>query len=91
MRADRRDLNEAEYVSLWHSLGYVWVPMKPGQGFDGLLITPREIMIVEVKNPDHKWKLTKCERDVKEEVERLGQTYHIVEHLEDAEYLAGII
>ena len=91
MRADRRDNNEAEFVGLWHSLGYVWIPMKPGQGFDGLLITPREIMIVEIKNSEHAWKLTRKEQAMKAEVERLGHKYHICDDIEYARYLAGVI
>ena len=91
MRADRRDNNEAEYLELWKGLGYVWVAMKPGQGFDGLLVTPTGIHIVEIKNGNYKWKLTDCERKVKEQVEHMGQEYHIIDCLEDAKYLAGAI
>ena len=89
--ADRRDNNEAEYVEMWKALGYEWIPMKPGQGFDGLLITPLDIYVVEVKNGQRKWKLTACERRTKEAIERLGQEYHIVDCLEDAKYLAGVV
>ena len=91
MRADRRDNNEAEYLELWKGLGYVWLKAVPGLGFDGILVTPNEIMIVEIKNGSYKWKLTDCERKVKEQVEHVGQTYHIIDCLEDAKYIAGII
>ena len=91
MRAGRRDANEAEFVQLWKGLGYTWIPMKPGQGFDGLLITRLDIHVVEVKNPAKKWKLTGCESKTKESIERLGQSYDIVETMQDAEYLAGVI
>jgi len=90
-RADRRDENEREYVDLWRGLGYLWIPAKPGQGYDGILVTPIDIFIVEVKNGARKWKLTESEQRVKDEVERLGHEYCIVEDLEDAEILAGVI
>ena len=58
--------------------------MKPGQGFDGLLITPHAIHIVEIKNGKRKWSLTDCEQQTKERIEALGQSYDIVENLDDA-------
>ena len=91
MKADRRDANEPEFVQLWQALGYTWIAMKPGQGFDGLLVTPLDIYVIEVKNPARKWKLTDCERKTKEAIERNGQEYHIIETLEDAKYIAGVI
>jgi len=91
MRADRRDINERKIVDFWKALGYEWIAAKPGQGFDGLLVTRLDVHIVEIKNPQRKWKLTDCERECKEAVERLGQQYHIVETMEDAEILAGVM
>ena len=91
MKADRRDENEAEYVTLWKGLGYTWIPMKPGQGFDGLLVTPLGVHIVEIKNGERRWKLTACERKTKEAIEALGQRYYIVDCWEDAKYVAGVV
>jgi len=91
MRADRRDINERKIVEYWRALGNEWIPAKPGQGYDGLLITRLDVHIVEIKNPQRKWKLTDCEKRTKEIVERLGQKYNIVETMEDAEYMAGVI
>lgn len=91
MKADRRDANEAEYVELWTGLGYEWIPMKPGQGFDGLLVTPLDIYVVEVKNGERKWELTDCERKTKKRIENLGQEYHICDSLSYAKFLAGVI
>ena len=91
MRADRRDNNEAEYVALWHSLGYVWIPWKPGMGADGLLIRPGYIYVVEIKNGDRNWKLTKSEQRLKDDMERIGMQYHICDNYEYAKYLAGVI
>ena len=91
MKADRRDINERKLVDFWKALGFAWIPAKPGQGFDGLLITRLDIHVVEIKNPQRKWKLTDCERKCKEAIERLGQSYNIVETMQDAEDLAGVI
>ena len=91
MKADRRDSNEPEYVALWKSLGYVWIPWKPGMGADGLLVRPGHMYVVEIKNPDHAWKLTKSEKRLKAELERVGETYHICDSYEYAKYLAGVI
>jgi hypothetical protein len=65
--------------------------MKPGQGFDGLLITPLGIYIVEIKNGTYKWKFTASEQRLKNEVERLGHKYHVVQSASDARYIAGIV
>jgi len=86
-----RDANEPELVKFWKQLGYKWIPMRAGQGFDGLLITPLNIYIVEIKNPAKKWKLEDNEKKLKEDVEYFGHEYHIIETMQDAEYLAGVI
>jgi len=91
MKADRRDKNEARIVNVWRGLGYTWIPMKPGQGFDGLLITPHAIHVVEVKNGKRSWTLTDCEARTKERIEALGQSYDIVESLDDALALVGAL
>ena len=91
MKADRRDNNEKEIVQFWQALGYAWIAAKPGQGFDGLLVTPLDIYVIEIKNPRRNWKFTECEQRTKDMIEALGQEYHVVEDMHDAEYLAGVI
>lgn len=86
---NKRDLNEAKIIEIWCGLGYTWLQMKPGQGFDGLLVTPQGMYIVEIKNPDEYWELTDSEKKLAESIEIMGQTYHIIESTEDALKLIG--
>lgn len=63
--------------------------MDRNAGFDGVLISPfTGVHIVEVKNPDRKWKLTDAENKTKEEVEARGASYNIIETVEQAVKLA---
>ena len=90
MRADKRDNNEHEIMAVFHSVGWASIKMKPGQGCDYVVISPRGIMIVEIKNPEYAWKLTKSEAALRDECERLGETYHVLEYADDALELLGI-
>jgi hypothetical protein len=90
MYANKRDANEAAIVSFWRQMGCIWIPMKPGQGFDGLLIDRTGMYIVEIKNPEAAWKLTSDELELSLIVEGLGGKYHIVETLESAAKLIGL-
>lgn len=77
---DKRDANEKALVDLWRGLHCHWIPMDRNAGFDGVLISPfTGVHIVEVKNPDAKWKLTENEQKTKAEVEARGATYNIIE------------
>jgi hypothetical protein len=87
--ANRRDLNEPEIVATWEACGYYWLPMKPGQGFDGLLFTPHNIYVIEIKNPATLWTFTEAERAFAERIGALGHTYHVVESVDDALKLVG--
>jgi hypothetical protein len=91
MRANRRDANEAEIVEFWRRMGCVWIPMKPGQGFDGLLIDRRGIIrIVEIKNFALGWSITPAEEKLSNEIEARGAKYYIVESLKAAATLIGL-
>ena len=90
MRADRRDANEREIVAFWRSVGCVWIPMHPGQGFDGLLVARNGVHIVEIKNGEKPWKVTQAEEDLSRQVYFIGQEYHIIETLEAAAHLIGL-
>lgn len=90
MRADRRDANEAELVAFWRQMGCVWIPMHPGQGFDGLLVDRSGLYIVEIKNPKTGVHLTKCERDLRDAVENIGGTYYVISTLQLAAALIGL-
>jgi len=86
---DKRDANEKNLVNLWRGLHCHWIEMDRYAGFDGVLISPfTGVHIVEVKNPDMKWKLTENEMKVRAEVEARGATYNIIEIDEQAIKLA---
>ncbi len=87
--ADQRDKNEAEYVELWRKAGCLWIKLHPGDGCDGILVSPQTgIHIVEVKNPEgFGTSLTTTELKMKLEVESRGATYNVVTTLEEAQKL----
>lgn len=86
---DKRDANEKELVKVWRQLHCAWIQMDRNAGFDGILISPfTGIHIVEVKNPDRKWKLTEAEKETKQEVEARGAIYNIIETVDQAVQLA---
>jgi len=85
----RRDKSEHEIVTLWRSIGAVWIPMGPDAGFDGLLIYRGQAYIVEVKTPGA-WSLTANEQTVRDRVEAQGVQYHIVLTVQDAGRLIGL-
>jgi hypothetical protein len=88
--ASRRDKNEKELVDFWRSAGCIWIPLQPGQGADGILIGITGTFIVEVKNPEYMWELTKEESMLKIQMEQCGQSYNIVQTLGDAARLIGL-
>ena len=83
-RANRRDRNEAELVSFWNRLDCVWIPQEPGAGFDGILIAPNGVHIVEVKNAAYAWELTHDESLMKIRIQEAGQEYRVIQTLEEA-------
>jgi hypothetical protein len=87
--ADKRDTNEKELVKAWRQLHCYWIQMSRDAGFDGILLSPiTGTHIVEVKNPERKWKLTDAEKKTKAEVEARGVPYRIIETVEQAVKLA---
>jgi hypothetical protein len=90
MRANKRDANEKEIVEFWRACGYIWIPMVPGQGFDGLLIHHGKPCIVEIKNPETDWHLTPDEYELSQRICAQGGEYHIVECLDGAAHLVGL-
>ena len=87
---NRRDANEAEIVVFWRQIGCIWIPMKPGQGFDGLLIDRSGMYIVEIKNPEVSWNLTDDESSLAHAVEELGGEYNVIQTLKEAAELIGL-
>ena len=90
MRAAKRDRNEKPIIDYWKSCGCIWIPMQPGQGFDGLLIDSTGLYIVEIKNAEYKWQLTTDEAQLKAEVESMGQKYYVIQSLDEAAKLIGM-
>jgi hypothetical protein len=84
-RSNRRDANEKELLEFWRAAGCYWIPMQPGQGFDGLLIAQNGVHIIEVKNPAKKWKLTEEEKELQDKLMSLLVVYNIVQNMQDAE------
>ena len=64
--------------------------MKPGQGFDGLLIDRTGMYIVEIKNLEGVCHFTDCELALKYEIESLGGTYWAIMNLKQAAELIGL-
>ena len=79
---DKRDTNEKDLCELILELGGSYTKMHANGGFD-LVVVLNGVHIVEVKNPEYKWKLTADELKKKEEVERSGGVYNIVQRDED--------
>jgi hypothetical protein len=86
MRADKRDKNEHDILAFFKAAGCVWVAMKPGQGFDGLLLHRGHLHIVEVKS-GKRWKLTDCEAKMQGDAMIQGVDYHVITSVEDAQRL----
>lgn len=87
---DKRDANEKEIVNFWRSCGCIWIQQDRHAGFDGILICDGVISIVEIKNPSRRWMLTEAEAAQRDEIERCGCRYRIVENLEQAAGLIGM-
>ena len=90
--ADKRDANEGEIIELLRYMGCIVIQMDRHAGFDLVVVTPADgkVHIVEVKNPERKWKLTPAEKTKKEQVEAAGGKYEIVETLADAQRLNNL-
>lgn len=86
---NKRDTNERELVELWERFGCHWIAMPAGAGFDGVLLAPNGIHVVEVKNPSYRWKFTPDERIMQDVVENAGHAYNVIETDEQALALIG--
>ena len=80
---NKRDANEREIITVAKHAGAHVIQMDKNAGFDLLVVHPKGVFIVEVKNPDLKWKFTQAEEAQMRRVERAGQEYHVVELAED--------
>jgi hypothetical protein len=87
---NKRDKNEPEIVKFWRSCGAEWIPMQPGQGFDGLLIDVSGLYIVEIKNSKYAWELTEAESLLSQKVQKMGSEYHVIQSIQDAARLIGL-
>ena len=88
MLKQRRDGNEPLIVAALERCGAYVGRMDKSAGFDLLVVSPRGVCLVEVKDPAQRWKLTPNEAAVKAEVELSGGAYFIVETPEEAVGLA---
>lgn len=96
MTRKRKDANHRDIVEALEKSGVHCIDMTgdPAIGFDLLLIYRSHKEIVEVKDgdkPESARRLTDGETNRKTEVERRGVPYRIVESVDDALRLMGII
>ena len=91
MRAGKRDENEREIITTATHAGARVIQMSETAGFDLLVVHPSGNHIVEVKMPGRKDKLTPAERAQKNNVERAGQVYNIVEDALDMLNVLGML
>ncbi len=90
-RQNNRDRNEAALIELWRAFGCFVSQMDRMKGYDLIVICPRTgTHLVEVKNPERKWTLTKDEARIKAEVESAGGVYNIIETEQQARELVGL-
>lgn len=80
---NKRDANEREIIAVAKHAGAHVIQMDKNAGFDLLVVHPKGVFIVEVKNPDLKWKFTQAEEAQMRRVERAGQVYNVVEIADD--------
>ena len=90
MTADKRDANEREIITVARHAGAHVIQMDKNAGFDLLVIHRSGVHIVEVKNPEYKWKFTPAEEAQMRRVEKAGQTYNVVEIAEDMLEVLGM-
>ncbi len=85
---DRRDKNEWKLIRKMQSLEYAgpgercslsFIKLRPGQGCDLVVSTPRWTEHVEIKNPDERWELTPDEERLKGELESIGRRLWVLE------------
>jgi len=79
MQRYRKDLNESAIVETAEHLGASCIKMEGSAGFDRLVICPRGVFVVEIKNPAEAWRLTANELKTRANIEAAGGAYYIVE------------
>ena len=87
MKAAKRDDNEKEIVEYLRAAGARVQFMDKDAGFDLLVTYHGKHLVVEVKNPLRKWKLTDAEKETQEQMEDKGASYFIIETLDDAHWI----
>jgi Holliday junction resolvase-like predicted endonuclease len=90
MIEQKRDANEREIITVARHAGAHVIQMDKSAGFDLLVVHRSGVHIVEVKNPERKWKLTPAEEAQARRVDRTGQTYNVVECAEDMLEVLGM-
>lgn len=79
--ADRRDANEADLIRIARQCGAFVLQMKPGQGFDALILFRGKVFIVEFKDgkkPPSARQLTDDEVTMQQMCHSRGVTYNII-------------
>ena len=96
MRANRIDANQPEIVAALRRAGAEWIPTSgdPKIGFDGLIAFRGELHVAEIKDgskPPSERQLTDCEAKRKEQLEYKNVAYNVLESVDDALRLIGVI
>jgi peptide methionine sulfoxide reductase MsrA len=89
MEHPKPDANKKEIVEVIKIMGCIWIDQDKYAGLDGFLVASNGIHAVEIKNPAYRWELTDREKRCREEIERLGQKYNIIQTQDEALTLAG--
>ena len=84
MKAAKRDDNEKEIVEFLRACGARVQFMDKDAGFDLLVTYQGKHLVVEVKNPKRKWKLTDAEQETKRQIQHADGVYYILENENDA-------
>jgi hypothetical protein len=90
-RAQRRDGNEGKLTKFIEAQGWAIIPLVAGQGADLLLLTPGQLHLVEIKNPETPApmrKLTPDELRLQALCQRFEIPYNIV--LTESELAAAV-
>lgn len=92
----RVDSNQAEIVQALRKVGADWIPTSedPRSGCDGFIAFRSRLYIAEIKDgskPASAKRLTEKELLRKASVERCGVVYNIIESVDDALKLIGVI
>jgi hypothetical protein len=92
----RVDMNQPQIVAALRGAGAVWIGLSgdPHVGMDGIICYRSKVYLAEIKNGElvpSARKLTERELIRKAQVEAVGVPYNVLENVDDALRLIGVI